>query len=233
MREFVCLGCRRTVQDNRSVNNLKYCSLECYRKSKRPQRMTGQKILCNFCGKEVYKQRCFVEKHNTLFCSRECANKYQGRNKIVFICKICSTPFRWSASRTKNNNPTYCSVECRNKDEEWIQNSYIKGNLVQQKKKGLNKLELKGRKILTDLKLEFNEQVLMFNKFLVDILLKKQPVIIHWDGLYWHSKPKRKRLDESQDAYLRKCGYKILRFTDKEIKNDVDEVYDTIKRTVQ
>ena len=48
--------------------------------------------------------------------------------------------------------------------------------------------------------------------------------IIQWDGVYWHNKPKRKNLDISQDAYLKKCGYNVLRITDKQIKNDIDEV---------
>jgi len=54
----------------------------------------------------------------------------------------------------------------------------INSTIRQQKKRGLNKLELKGRKILKELGIKFNEQVLMFDKFLVDILLKNKKVII-------------------------------------------------------
>ena len=103
----------------------------------------------------------------------------------------------------------------------------------QQKKRGLNKLELKGREILKELGIRFNEQVLMFDKFLVDVLVKGQKVVIQWDGEYWHTKPKRVLLDKSQDAYLEKCGYKVLRITDKEIKNNIKQVYANITRTIQ
>lgn len=73
----------------------------------------------------------------------------------------------------------------------------------------------------------------MFNKFLVDILIPDKKIIIQWDGVYWHSKPKRVLLDKSQDAYLKKCGYKVLRITDVEMKNNKDKVYDNIQRAIQ
>jgi len=228
IRQFKCLGCNKVVKLRRQRDKLKYCSLECYRNSKRPNRKTGKIVKCEWCGKEIYKQKIHLKyKHH--FCSTECANKYQARNKIEFVCKICGKKFRWSKSR---GEATYCSIKCRNKDKEWIKNACIKGNLVQQKKKGLNKLELMGRKILQDLEIEFNEQVLMFDKFLVDVLLKDKPIIIQWDGKYWHSKLKRKQLDKSQDAYLKKCGYKVIRITDVQVKNNLQEVYDYLKRTI-
>jgi len=104
--------------------------------------------------------------------------------------------------------------------------------MKQQKKNGLNKLELAGRKILQDIGVGFNEQVIMFDKFLVDVLVKDKPIIIQWDGEYWHSKPKRKLLDKSQDAYMKKCGYKVIRITDVEIKNNIKKVYANITRAI-
>jgi len=232
IRQFQCLGCGKIVKLRRPKDKLKYCSLECWRHSKHPQRKTGKIVKCEWCGKEVYKQR-FHLKYKHHFCSKECANKWQARNKVEFLCKICGKKFRWSKSRIKQANPTHCSIRCRNKDKEWIKNACIRGNLVQQHKKGLNKLELAGRKILQDLGLSFDEQVLMFNKFLVDVLLRDKPIIIQWDGIYWHNKPKRKRLDKSQDAYLTKCGYRVLRFTDEDIKNNKEGVYANIKRAIR
>ena len=208
----------------------KYCSLECYRKSKHPQRKTGKIMKCEWCGKEIYKPKSSIRRHN--FCSKNCANKWQSRNKKIFICKVCGKTFKLSKSSAEQEgrNPTYCSIACREKDPEYM--GHINGNLAQQNKKGLNKLELAGRKILQDLGIEFKEQVLMFNKFLVDVLLKNKKIIIQWDGIYWHSKPKRKQLDKSQDAYMKKCGYKVLRFTDKDIKNNIQKVYENLKRTI-
>jgi very-short-patch-repair endonuclease len=228
IRKFKCIGCNRIVKKRRAINKLHYCSLICYRKSDRPQRKTGKIFKCEWCDKDTYKSKGLQRQHK--FCSRECANKWQGKNKIEFICKICGKKFKWSKSRGK---AIYCSIKCRNQDKEWIKNVCIKGNLIQQKKRGLNKLELTGKEILRNLKLEFNEQVLMFDKFLVDVLLKNKKIIIQWDGEYWHNKPKRKILDISQDAYMKKCGYKVLRFTDKEVYKQKEYVIANIKKAIQ
>jgi len=189
---------------------------------------TGKIIKCEYCGKEIYKYRCHLNNYKHHFCSLECANKYQARNKLVFTCKICGKDFKWSKSRIGYANPLYCSWKCRLQDKEHIRKNAINGNLVQQKKKGLNRLELAGRKILQDSGIKFEEQVLMFNKFLVDVVMKDRPIIIQWDGVYWHSKPKRRALDKSQDAYMNKCGYKVIRITDKQIKNNIKQVSNLI-----
>jgi very-short-patch-repair endonuclease len=231
-RTIICKGCGKTIT-KRMPEGRNCCSLECYRKSKKPQRKTGKMINCAECGKQVYKSKCHLNRSKKLFCSQECANKYQGRNKIKYICKTCGKTFRWSKSRENQTNPTYCSIKCRNNDTEHMMKCGLSSTLKQQRKRGLNKLELAGRKILRDLKIDFNEQVLMFDKFLVDVLLKNKKIIIQWDGEHWHNRPKRKQLDISQDAYLDKCGYKVLRITDKQIKNDLEGVYANIRRTIQ
>lgn len=167
-----------------------------------------------------------------LFCSLKCANKYQGRNKLKFNCKTCGKIFKWSKSRISQANPKYCSMICRNEDTETLIFNSIKGNLSNLKKNGLNRLELKGNQILNELGIKYENQVLMFKKFIVDVLIEKSKLIIQWDGEYWHTKPKRKKLDESQDLYLSKCGYKVLRITDKQIKENINQVYDNIRKSI-
>jgi very-short-patch-repair endonuclease len=230
-REVICISCDKTIV-KRMPKGRKYCSLQCYRKN-RPTRKTGKIVNCDFCKKEVYKTQSSLKKAKNNFCSSICANKYQGKDKLDFICKTCGEKFKWSKSRIQQANPTFCSMDCRNQDKNHMINCGIQSSLIQQKKRGLNKLEIRGREILQDIGLEFNEQVLMFDKFLVDVLLKDKKIIIQWDGEYWHNKPKRKKLDESQDAYFKKCEYKVLRITDNQIKNNIKGVYANIKRAVQ
>ena len=234
VRKFRCIGCGKDVIARRPAPDTNYCSLACYRKSKRPKCATGKIITCRQCGKEVYKPKCQL-KFNNHFCSISCANKYQGRNKTKFICKTCGDVFSLSKSLADNREfPTkYCSIVCRNKDPEWKRNACIEGNLVQQNKKGLNKLELAGRAILKDIGVDFREQVLMFDKFLVDALIVTKNLVIQWDGYYWHTRPDRVKLDKSQDAYLEKCGYKVLRITDHDIKNNREQVYANIASAIQ
>lgn len=242
-RTITCIKCgkRHTA---RMPKGRKFCSEICKNTAKRPQRKTGKNINCFQCGKEKYVAKSGVKDKN--FCSRSCANIYQARDKIEFNCKTCKNKFYWSKSRIKNNNPTYCSIDCRNKDDEWIKNASIKANLCQQNKKGLNKLELLGKTLLEQLNVEYDEQILVAEKFLVDVIIPKHNLIIQWDGDYWHGHPsklkngipdsrqkKRMALDKSQDAYLEKCGYKILRFWEHEVIEEVKNNNGNIKNTIR
>lgn len=215
-----------------------YCSKECSIKG----RDTKIQTRCKFCNKEILVRKNEIKENN--FCSRECLNNWQKRNKIKRTCKICGKEFLLSPSRIKQIAGYYCSLKCRNKDEEWKQKSVYKGNEIQCKKKGLNKLELKGNEILNKLNIEYKTQYLINNKICVDVFIPDKKIIIQWDGNYWHGKnikyedlepriKKRVDLDKSQDEYLKKCGYKILRFWEDEIKEKENYVYDIIKRAIQ
>lgn len=226
----ICEYCGKEFWKLNMSKDRKYCSRRCAGKA----RKIGKIIKCEWCGKKVYKHRVHLEKHKHYFCSLKCSNAFQGINKIEFICKICGKIFKLSKSKVESRKYPikYCSIECRNEDPDF--DAYIKGNLAQLNKKGLNNLELKGRKILEDIGLlrnvDFYEQKLLFNKFIVDIYLPSYNLVIQWDGIYWHNKPERKRLDKSQDAYMKKCGLNVLRITDEEINKK--EVYDDIRKAI-
>lgn len=224
-----CSHCHKTFYNRGNKKNVKYCSRKCAQFGRRK----GIVFQCEWCENKIYKSKSLIEKHN--FCGRKCANKYQARNKSKFICKICGKTFGLSKSLAENRKYEikYCSMKCRNNDKEQRLFAAIRGNLAQLNKKGLNKLELAGQKILNDIGVSFNEQVLMFNKFLVDVLIPSRNLIIQWDGVYWHNNPRRKKLDKSQDAYLKQCGYHVLRITDLDIKNNKDKVYRHIKEAIQ
>jgi very-short-patch-repair endonuclease len=231
IKTIKCTGCGQVVT-KRLKPGRRYCSADCFRKSKRPQRKTGKIILCNNCSKSCYQIKARLEKSKNQFCSLKCANEFQGRNKIIYNCKTCNKQFKWSKSRITQANPKYCSIECRNNDKEHIALTSLKGNLSQLNKKGLNRLEKAGNDILNELRVEYKTQVPMFNKFIVDVLIEDKKLVIQWDGEYWHTKEKRKRLDQSQDAYLKKCGYKVLRITDRQIKENINRVYDYIRTAI-
>jgi len=92
LRKFKCIGCGKEVELRRPSNKTSYCSLFCYRNSIRPNNKKGKIIKCGNCGKEKYIPKSQIK--NVNFCSTKCANEYQGRNKIDFICKICGNKFR-------------------------------------------------------------------------------------------------------------------------------------------
>jgi len=102
-----------------------------------------------------------------------------------------------------------------------------------------NRLERAGYAILESLQVPFDQQTLIANKITVDAFLPEHNTVVQFDGNYWHGKPdeypdpdhrqrKRMALDISQDAYLTKCGYNILRFWGSDIRKRPEWVVEQI-----
>ena len=243
LRSFNCSGCGVFIE-KRCPAGSHFCTLECYRASKRPQRLTGQSVRCGSCDTEFYVSSAQIKVVN--FCSVVCHNAHQSRNKTIHNCKICDGEFRWSPSRSKAQNPTYCSIKCRNLCSDWKLNAVIAGNLKQQHMKSPSSLEVAGYALLDSMGVAHERQVLIAEKFTVDTVVSGKLIIIQWDGDYWHGyraandntplqprQEKRARLDRSQDAYMAKCGYMVLRFWEHEVKHQLENVRETIARAIQ
>lgn len=244
-REYNCSGCGDLVKANVSKSK-KFCSRKCF-DLYRPSRGAPEiECKCSNCENITKKRQSHIIKHKNIFCSRNCANVFQGNFKLSFNCKICDTEFKWTKSRLKTHTPKYCSIKCRNKCPEWKYNACIMGNLAQYKKKGINNLEILGGKLLREYGYIIEEQKLINDKILVDVYVPEYNLIIFWDGEYWHGHPtklkngipdkrqdQRIKYDKSQEAYLLKCGYKILRFWESEVKKECVENNGNIRRSIQ
>lgn len=206
--------------------------------------MTGEVLACVTCEKSVYKQKCHVG--GLSFCSKPCADKYAARTKIRRECVFCKEEFLLSPSRLQQIAAKYCSIECRTSDPEWVRRAVIQGNIAQQRRTGPNRLELAGEAILDELGVSYQTQVLLCEKFLVDAYLPSHRLVIQWDGDFWHGHPsklktgpalerqlRRRKLDASQNSYLRKAGYTVLRFWESEVSKEKDKVSATIRRAIQ
>lgn len=106
-----------------------------------------------------------------------------------------------------------------------------------------NKTEIAGEEILTAFGIDFKSQFIVEDKFCVDVFIPSLKIVIQFDGDYWHGHPrkfnandlrqkKRMALDISQDAYMAKLGYRILRFWESTIKGDPDFVREKIASIV-
>jgi len=73
---------------------------------------------------------------------------------------------------------------------------------------------------LASLGVPFIPQKLMEGKFLVDAYIPGQRLVIEADGDYWHALPRVQARDRAKNAYLTKCGYRMLRLSETEIRND-------------
>lgn len=101
-----CLICGKEFEYYPSEKDGKYCSQECYKKSRTPRRL----LTCENCGKEFYRKNGLIK--GRIFCSNQCrANAIN--NKVKITCKVCGKVFYKRESITKNYKTECCSLKCR------------------------------------------------------------------------------------------------------------------------
>lgn len=91
-----------------------------------------------------------------------------------------------------------------------------------------SKLEFKLREVLTKHGIKFEPSALIGNKIVVDIKIGN--IIIQADGDWWHGHPRfeplnerqisQQKRDRSQEAYLKKCGFTIVRFWEHDFSEE-------------
>jgi len=221
VRTIVCQGCGTEVT-RRMPPHRRYCSAECYRNSPKPQRKTGTMLSCEWCSASFYVPRSRI---GARFCSNTCQASWQGRNKTEHNCLICGREFRWSPSRSKACNITYCSLSCRDADPE-RKVMLLRMNIRQQERR-VTSCERAGYSILDALGVSYRRQATFASKFCVDALIPDALLIVQFDGDYWHDRKgvsgeprilRRVALDHSQDAYIRTCGWRVVRFWESDLK---------------
>lgn len=217
----------------------RYCGLACYRSSPRPQRKTGEHRACARCAESFYVPRSRAALPMTRFCSMACLNLWQGRNKTDHVCKVCDRAFRWSPSRTAsgNYNITYCSLTCRDADPE-VHGRLLAMNTAQQSRR-MTKAEANGYALLDELGVDYQRQALFRGKFTPDTLVPSAQLVVQFDGDYWHDRKgtsieprilRRVALDRSQDAYIRACGWQVLRLWESDLRADRDGCVQKIRQ---
>lgn len=233
IRTITCVVCNKVVTDHMREGQ-KYCSLECYRNSPRPQRKTGKDMPCKVCGTLTYFSASEIKKNKSFFCSVEHANEWQARNKVSYTCKTCGGEFKWSPSRTTQANPTYCTLACRDADPD--QRARLIQMNIDQARGKTTKLEITGYRLLDKIGVEYERQALLFDRFCVDAFYPDINIVVQFDGDYWHGHPEkfpapderqRKRMwtDRGQDAFMKKRGYNVIRVWESDIKSNQDLVY--------
>lgn len=91
-----------------------------------------------------------------------------------------------------------------------------------------SQLEWLLRDLLMEFGIEYEPSAIIKDKFIVDIRIGT--LIIQADGDYWHGHPRfepltdrqsaQQRRDRAQDAYLRACGYTVVRIWESDMTRD-------------
>jgi very-short-patch-repair endonuclease len=192
---------------------------------------------CIQCGKSFTSRR----NRQIRFCSVDCTNTWQdshgakeaARQRTITLrgsgtaqrCKTCGELFYvpgWRLHRAVK----YCSHACRDYPADM---KGINRVLRFPARPKANRLEAAGRAILDNLGVAYAEQQVIGGKFVVDVLLGDARTVIQWDGDFWHANPAvypeathaiqqvNVRRDRQCDAYLSKCGYRVLRFWESDV----------------
>lgn len=78
--------------------------------------------------------------------------------------------------------------------------------------------------------LKFKRQVPIGN-YIVDFLCEEKKLIIELDGGQ-HNTPENKILDSQRSQYLESKGYKIVRFWNNEVSNNLEGIYERLLEIV-
>jgi len=104
----------------------------------------------------------------------------------------------------------------------------IRRNTIKQHMKGFpqtnTSIEIRMQKLLDKNQIKYLHPFNFNDKFACDFALVEKKIIIECDGDYWHNREDIKNRDKSKNAYIKACGWKMLRFWESDINNNINEV---------
>lgn len=219
-----CPQCGKQFRRSRRT----YCSKKCDNESRLgqiPWNKNPYKVNCIICGKEfnVPMGRKDSTKYCSYACQHEAKRRITGKEHPLFLekkvvkCQWCGKEFK--VKPCKEHEAKYCSRFCV-------------GSAITASQGGRkSSLELIVKNELDMLNIDYIEQKRL-GKYLVDFYLPSANVVIEADGDYWHNRPERKQKDIKKDQYLISRGYKVLRFKEQDIKNNIQKCMNLLKQAM-
>lgn len=89
-------------------------------------------------------------------------------------------------------------------------------------------IEIKIQDILKKNNIIFEKQKPLLSKYIVDIFIEPN-IVIECDGDYWHNRSGAQEKDRIRDKNLNDADYRVLRFWEHEINNDIKKCFNIIK----
>lgn len=141
-------------------------------------------------------------------CKKQLKNRYAKR------CRCCSMKEEW---KTRKKNGWKFSDSSKQKIRKNVI-KHLKDNSLKQD----TSIELKIKEVLEENNIQYEHPFKFNDKFLCDFAIVDKKIIVECDGDYWHNREDIKKRDRSKNAYIRKCGWEILRFWEKDINNNIN-----------
>lgn len=191
------------------------------------------KRVCLNCNKEFET----TPKSTKRFCSMACVREYIKKHRIKRNCLNCGKEFYAFPSNIKAGNDKFCSQKC---SLTYSQHHPKTSN---------TSIELKMKEALEKRGISFEQQKEIREGkfctypdfFIEDPTNQSKGILIYCDGDFFHGNPQifkneklphwiieQRNRDFKISHKLTRLGYKVLRFYEKEIENNVDECINKI-----
>lgn len=222
--KVACRQCGQMFKPDSKAKGL-FCSKRCRGATMK----TGETKPCAICQKDFYARAG----RRRLLCSRACLNVYRARRMTALACVVCHKSFKLGPAALREGRGAHCSMACVNADPATRERQLRMISMQQHLKE--TRLERAGYAMLDDLGIPYERQHVLFDKFCVDAFVPPAGLIVQFDGDYWHGNPerfpvpdarqrRRMAMDRGQDAYLAKCGLRVLRIWERDMQRRTDEV---------
>ncbi len=210
--------------------------------NRREQKVEMMLCACG-CGKELNKfdkknrERKYLDNHFQLVKGKKLGfvKGHESWNKGLTIetSVILKSIGQKSKERLLNNPLRYWEGKKRSlEDIEKVRKSLTGRKLTKEHREKvfiklqawqLSKKPSSIEKIVYDFLLSkgviFEKQKLINGKFLVDVYIPEFNLVIEADGKYWHTLDRVMKKDKAENAYLKKCGFNLLRLGEDEINS--------------
>lgn len=232
---YVCTHCGTSFISRN--NNPHYCSRACHYDARRGTKRVHRPMqVCPTCGASFERRNWQGAIYCSVPCSRLGIRKHQREDRTT--CLACNAPL---TPRQISNRNIYCSRTCHGtrliawhavpENKELMRTRGAK--TVATIRKSRTSIERTLSAALDTAGIEYVEQFPISNHhgtiFICDFGFPDAMLIVEADGDYWHSLPNVIRKDHHKDKYLHACGYTVLRFTETQIKHDVDACVHVIR----
>ncbi len=115
--------------------------------------------------------------------------------------------------------------------------THVNSNRTLAKNKYRTYLEKKIAWLLNEMGIPYISQPMIYRKEIIngrsryykpDFLLKDHRILIECDGQYWHDKTNEYEIE--RQSYLESLGYLVIRFTEEDIRNNLESCQNTLTR---
>lgn len=239
---------KKFLKKRNEVRNNTYCSNECKNKGIRnPNPPKEQvKVYCKICNTPIYVNESKYKKQDHFLCSRKCYAEHRSltyKGEAIYNyqnfhdnCAYCNETIKTTTFELENRNNLFCSQECY-----WLYRKENYKELYFSERRNQGRVETKPEKLmresLDNLNIKYTQEYPIDNIYFADFYLEKYNIVIEVYGDYWHVNPsiygegKREmndmqkekiKKDKMKEGYLKKKGYRLIVFWEKEIYEDLD-----------